>query len=280
MGAPVVLVTGCTDGGIGHFLCKEFVAQGCRVFATARRLEAMDALEGCEKLMLDVNDSASVNACVKEVTAAAGQIDILVNNAGVPAVGTLLDIDMDVARRCMETNVFGVLAMCRAVGQQMAKRGSGKIINVGSVVGYCATPYTGIYGMSKAALHSMTDVLRLELAPFNVQVSVLAPGAVTSNFGKAAVNTVTVPETSLYKSIAQHIIDRAEMSQAPGASTPTDEFAQYVVQRVLEPYPPSYITAGAKSTMFLAFYYLPTAVKDYLLSKKLGLHDLIPTFGQ
>lgn len=93
--------------------------------------------------------------------------------------------------------MFGTLAMCRAVGKHMAERGSGKIANVGSVVGYCATPWAGIYSLSKAAVHSMTDALRLELEPFGVQVVLVAPGSIKSNFGHAATNTVSIPEGKL-----------------------------------------------------------------------------------
>ncbi|KAI8066676.1 putative short-chain dehydrogenase [Gongronella butleri] len=274
MGPPVVLVTGCTEGGIGYYLCKEFLAQGCRVFATARRLESMSSLEGCDKLTLDVNDTDSIDQCIKSILDTAGHIDILVNNAGAPAVGTLLDIDMDVARRCIDTNVFGVLSMCRVVGRAMALRGSGKIVNVGSIVGYVNTPYTGIYGMSKAALHSMSDVLRVELAPFNVQVTVVAPGAVTSNFGKAAITTVTVPEDSLYKPVSDKIFERANISQAPGMTTPTDVFARTVVTKVMQPRPPKYITSGANASIFLTLYHLPVAFRDYMFSKRFNLFSL------
>lgn len=105
-----------------------------------------------------------------------------------------MEIDLDMARKCVETNVFGTLAMCRAVGKHMAERGSGKIANVGSVVGYCSTPWAGIYALSKAAVHSMTDALRLELEPFGVQVVLVAPGSIKSNFGHAATGTVSIPE--------------------------------------------------------------------------------------
>jgi short-subunit dehydrogenase len=110
----------------------------------------------------------------------------------------MLDTDMSSARHCIEVNVFGTLAMCKAVGRRMAERGSGKIVNIGSVVGYVSTPWAGntlhpyfkqananlfimliflgIYCLSKAAIHSMTDTLRMELQPFGVHVMVVAPG--------------------------------------------------------------------------------------------------------
>ncbi|CDH50848.1 uncharacterized oxidoreductase-like [Lichtheimia corymbifera JMRC:FSU:9682] len=270
--APVVLVTGCSTGGIGHGLCKQFAAKGCRVYATARKVENMTGLEGCELVALDVNDPASVNAAVERVISKEGHIDILVNNAGAPAIGPLMEIDLDMARRCVETNVFGTLAMCRAVGKHMAERGSGKIANVGSVVGYCSTPWAGIYALSKAAVHSMTDALRLELEPFGVQVVLVAPGSIKSNFGHAATGTVSIPEDSMYKSVIKHIYARATMSQGPGA-TPTDDFAAKVAGKLLGS-PPRYITYGAKSLAFLLFYYLPFFVKDFVLKRMLGVNEV------
>ena len=109
-------------------------------------------------------------------------------------VGALLDIDLDTARKCVEVNVFGLLAMSRAVAKHMVKRGSGKIANVGSIVGYASTPWAGIYAMSKAAVHSLTDTLRMELAPFGIQAVVIAPGSIQSNFGKNSTNMVSIPE--------------------------------------------------------------------------------------
>ncbi|ORZ25675.1 hypothetical protein BCR42DRAFT_400647 [Absidia repens] len=273
--APVVLVTGCTEGGIGYELCKTFSKQGCRVFATARRIESMKGLEdsNCTKLVLDVTNLDSINECFQKVIDEAGHIDILVNNAGAPAVGALLDVDYKVAHTCIETNVFGVLSVCRVVGRHMAERGSGKIVNVGSIVGYAGTPWAGIYSISKAAVHSMSDVLRLELKPFNVHVTVVAPGSITSNFGNASTKTVNIPENSLYKSVTNFIFARANMSQGDSA-TPTHVFAEKVVKGILVPKPKSYITVGTNSITFLILYYLPYWIKDAVLGKRLGVNQV------
>ncbi|KAI8343106.1 hypothetical protein BC941DRAFT_410435 [Chlamydoabsidia padenii] len=276
MPSPVVLVTGCTKGGIGYELCKKFARRGCRVYATARKIENMDGLKehNCTLLTLDVTQQDSINECVKRIVSEAGQIDILVNNAGAPAVGPLLEVDYDVAHRCIETNVFGVLSMCRVVGKLMANQGSGKIVNVGSIVGYAGTAWAGIYSMSKAAVHSMSDVLRLELKPFGVHVTVVAPGSITSNFGTASTQTVSIPEDSLYASVAKYIYARANMSQA--SSMPTDVFATKVVDGILVPQPASYITVGTNSWSFLLLYYMPYQIKDYILGKKLGVNEVKP----
>ncbi|CAO3649910.1 unnamed protein product [Cunninghamella blakesleeana] len=276
MSGPVVLVTGCSKGGIGYELCKQFSQAGCRVFATARKVENMTGLEefNCEKLPLDVTSDESVSQCVEKVLEAAGRIDILVNNAGTPAIGALLDIDFETIKTCIDTNVYGILRISRIVGRHMAeKQRSGKIVNFGSVVGYSSTPWAGIYSLSKAAVHSLSDTLRIELKPFGVHVSVVVPGAITSNIGNASVNTINIPEDSLYKSVSKYIYARANLSQGSD-STPTDVFVKKVVGEILRTNPPRYITYGAKSSSFLMMYYLPFFVKDYFLSRKLGVNQI------
>ncbi|KAI9489287.1 hypothetical protein BDB00DRAFT_629441 [Zychaea mexicana] len=306
MTQPVVLVTGCTEGGIGYTLCQEFLKRDCRVYATARRIESMNALQGCEKLVLDVTDAASIESAVEKVIEDAGHIDILINNAGAPAVGALLDTDIDDARRCFEVNVFGLLAMCRAVAKHMARRGSGKIANVGSVLGYVSTPWDGIYGMSKAAVHSLSDTLRMELAPFGIQVTVVVPGAITSNFAKNATTTISVPKGmltqklklkarraktdtimlttlmsvvfsigSLYQSVVKYIYARANISQDPRCMS-TAVFATYATSKLLKRYPPRYVTYGTDSSIFLLFYYLPVFIRESFISKAFGLRQVKP----
>ncbi|OAD79607.1 hypothetical protein PHYBLDRAFT_58654 [Phycomyces blakesleeanus NRRL 1555(-)] len=271
MSSPVALVTGCTQGGIGYSLCLELVKQGCQVFATARNVSSMGDLESCSLIALDVTDQDSIKQAIEKVIADAGRIDILINNAGCPAVGTLMDIDYKVINRCINTNVIGVLSVCRAVVPHMVNQKSGKIVNVGSIVGYTATPLAGIYSLSKAAVHSMTDVLRLELKPFGIDVTLVAPGAIKSNFGTAGLSDSLVPEDSLYRSISDDIYARANLSQM--GATQTEDFAEHVVSRVLNK-TPRYITYGSNSFISLVLYYLPAFVKDYALFKRFGLDKI------
>ncbi|KAI7906499.1 uncharacterized protein BX663DRAFT_496707 [Cokeromyces recurvatus] len=275
MSKPIVLITGCSQGGIGYALAKKFAQEGNHVIATARRIEAMEGLEafGCDKEVLDVLDKDSIETTIQKIIDNFGHIDILVNNAGAPAVGALMDIDLETAHRCINTNVFGVLLVTRSVAKHMAKKGKGKIVNIGSVVGYVSTPWAGTYALSKAAVHSMSDTLRLELKPFGIQVTVVAPGAIISNIGDAGKRSVTVPEDSLYSSVANYIIARATLSQGPN-STPTDVFASHVVKKILRPISPSYITFGATSWLFLLFYYLPFFIKDFLFYKRFGVDQI------
>ncbi|ORZ25676.1 hypothetical protein BCR42DRAFT_479821 [Absidia repens] len=272
----IVLVTGCTRGGIGYEICKSFTQrEGFRVYATARKVENMDGLEDCIKLALDITDLKAIEKVVQDVIAKEGRIDILVNNAGIPAVAALLDVDMDYARTCIETNVFGPLSMARAVAPSMAKLGHGKIVNVGSVAGYASMPWAGVYAISKTMVHSMSDVLRLELRPFGISVTVVAPGAITSNIGKASTQSITLPKNSLYTSVAEFIKRRATMSQGPH-STPTHVFAETVVTKILQAQPPKYITSGTSSFKFWLLYYMPVFIRDYLYEKQFGVDQVKP----
>ncbi|ORX61924.1 NAD(P)-binding protein [Hesseltinella vesiculosa] len=266
----VVLVTGCTRGGIGYYISKSFAKRGYKVYATARRIDSMEGLEECEKLVLDVLQTEQINAVVKEIIDKEGRIDVLFNNAGSPMVAPLADLPRENASRCLDINVLGPLMLARAVAPHMAKQGSGKIVNVGSVAGYNGLPFAGMYAASKAALHAMSDVLRMELAPFGIYVTVVAPGAIRSNIGANSEQSMVLPSTSLYQSAAEYVRRRAVFSQG-SSSTPTDVFAEIVVNKVVRRRPPRYITAGTGAWIALILYYVPCFIKDFLLSKKFGL---------
>ena len=141
----VVLVTGCSTG-IGRALALELAARGHRPFATARRLESIAdlAAAGIETLSLDVNDPASTKAAVETVVARAGQIDVLINNAGINYFGPILETPLEQVRDVFQTNVVGLLGVTQAVFPHMASRKSGRIVNVGSVVGLVADAVCGV----------------------------------------------------------------------------------------------------------------------------------------
>ncbi|KAI7864142.1 hypothetical protein BDF14DRAFT_1837789 [Spinellus fusiger] len=274
MSQPIVLITGCTEGGIGYDLCKKFVKEGCNVFAGVRNVKSSGDLHqyGCTIVEIDVTDKSSIKDAVKKIIDHAGHIDVLVNNAGCPAVGALLDIEDESIERCIDTNVLGLLSMCRAVGFHMARRNKGTIVNIGSIVGYAGTPWAGIYSMSKAAVHSLTDVLRLELKPFGINVVLVAPGSVSSNIGTTGTSNIRIPNDSLYKSCTEHIYARANASQVSCISS--SQFADYVVPRVLCESPSRYINYGTNSFILLCLYYVPAFVKDFLYTRRFGLNNL------
>ncbi len=202
-----ILITGCSSG-IGAALAREFGKRGHRVYATARRAEALAALEadGIRGLALDVNDDSSIARALDTVSREAGHLDLLVNNAGFSQVGAVIDLTREDLRRQFETNVIAPMAV---TGQAVpllraavAKNGSAVVANVGSIVGLFTTPFAAAYCSSKAAVHSLTDALRMELAPFGIHVVSIQPGGVRSSFGEHAEAAVRLPENSLYKPVA------------------------------------------------------------------------------
>ncbi len=272
----VVLITGCSSG-IGRALTEEFASRGHFVFATARRPESIEDLasDSIDTLALDVNDADSVRSAIEHCVKKQGRIDILINNAGFGLMGPVAEIDLNDMRRQFETNVIGAVAMIQAVTPVLAKQKSGRIVNIGSVSGILATPYSGAYCASKAALHQLTDSLRLELAPFGIQVILVQPGGIQSSFGQNAASGLERYQTedSLYKKAAQHIAQRASISQ--DAATPVDVFARKTVSAILQPSPPAIFRMGRNAVkMPLIKKILPVSVTDRILSKKFNLDDL------
>jgi len=267
---PVVLITGCSSG-IGYALAEAFHARGCTTYATARRPETLDALatKGIHTLALDVTSAASIQACVAAIEAEHGAVEVLVNNAGIPVMGPTAELPLEQLRQQWETNLTAPVAMVQAVVPSMARRGRGRIVNVGSVSGLLTTPFAGPYCASKAALHSLSDALRMELKPFGIDVLMVQPGGVQSNFGAGAVAQTQQQPWRLYARFAEGIAKRAGASQE--GATPTPVFAQAFVQAVLADHPAPVIRLGAGGRTLPLLARLPVAVKDRLLMKRFGL---------
>jgi NAD(P)-dependent dehydrogenase (short-subunit alcohol dehydrogenase family) len=279
-----ILITGCSSG-IGAALAREFRKRGHRVYATARRREALAALEadGIHGLALDVNDDVAIAGAVDTVTREVGHLDLLVNNAGFSQVGAVVDLTREDLRRQFETNVIAPMAVTgKAVPllrAAVAKNGSAVVANVGSIVGLFTTPFAGAYCSSKAALHSLTDALRMELAPFGINVVVIQPGGVRSSFGQHAESAIRLPADSLYKAVEGGVRARAQAGQQ--GATPADAFVVPVVESLLRNRPPRVIRGGANSVRLpLLKRLLPAAVFDAKLSKVFGLDALRRAAGR
>ncbi|GAA5829638.1 hypothetical protein JCM11251_000230 [Rhodosporidiobolus azoricus] len=272
----VVLVTGSSEGGIGAALCKAFADSDCIVYASARRLDSLKSGAGTH-IQLDVLDQESCCTVVERIISEQGRIDILVNNAGMGGTGALLDADIESeegAKKTFETNFWAPLRLSKLVVPHMVKRRSGLIVNVGSIVGNIPTPWGGIYAASKAALHSATETLRMEVKAFGIDVLLIAPGAITSQFGNKQLESIKAPEDSLYKSVADRIIARAVASQDPGHTVPAATLAEGIVSRALRPNPPTYWTAGGKAFTFFILERLPRPLVRFLLRRRFGTDEV------
>ncbi|KAI0800692.1 NAD-P-binding protein [Fomes fomentarius] len=262
----VVLVTGSSKGGIGFNLCEAFAAQGCIVYATARKLQAIESLAhaNIRHLALDVTSDGNVKEVVQAIIAAEGQIDILVNNAGISNSGALIDVDIEEFKRIYDTNVFAVIRMAKAVIPHMASRKRGTIVNIGSIGGDISIPWGGAYCSSKAAVHSITDTLYMECKPFSIDVVLVAPGGVKSNIAANQASTISLPPDSLYIDYIDAILRKLHSSQT-NRPMPTEVFAERTVGAVLKRPPQRYFSIGTSSRWFQFYKWLPRGwVLSYL----------------
>jgi NAD(P)-dependent dehydrogenase (short-subunit alcohol dehydrogenase family) len=183
LNGKVALVTGASSG-IGRAAARALKAEGAVVYATARRPERLADLgaEGLRTLALDVTDEGSMAAAVRAVEAEHGAVDVLVNNAGYMQSGALEEVGLNAVRDEFEVNVFGLLRMSQLVLPAMRERGSGRIVNVGSVGGLFTAPGAGAYHMSKYAVEALSDALRYEVKSFGVAVVLVQPTGVRTPF--------------------------------------------------------------------------------------------------
>ena len=170
METRVALVTGASSG-IGLLAAKRLRERGYRVFGTSR------SGDGDGLLRLDVDRGDSVEACARELIARAGRVDVLLNNAGRAAVGACEETTPDEALALFQTNFFGVMRVVASLLPAMRAQGSGRIVNVGSVSGFVAAPFHGVYAATKHALAGYTEALRYEVAPHGIHVSLIEPSA-------------------------------------------------------------------------------------------------------
>lgn len=237
MPAKTVLITGCSEGGIGDALAREFRARGLTVFATARNVAKMPALEplGIRTVELDVTSEASIAAAVAAVRAATdGHLDILVNNAGVNHVQPLLDTALADVRRVFDTNVLGVVAVTQGFAPLlMASRGL--VATVGSVNAVFNPPYQAAYNASKAAVAAVGHTLRVELAPFGVRVVTVVTGSVRSKLFDNADAACRLPPGSLYSPLRERIEKRDILAHARW--TDTADYARQVAGDLLRENP-------------------------------------------
>jgi NADP-dependent 3-hydroxy acid dehydrogenase YdfG len=190
-----VLITGCSSG-IGYATAAHLAAEGWKVYATARRPETISGLKeaGCETLALDVTDEASMEAAVQVVSDAEGAVGVLVNNAGYSQSGAVESVPLEQIRRQFETNVFGLVRMSQLVLPGMREQRWGKIVNIGSMGGRLTFPGGGIYHATKYSVEALSDAMRFELRGFGVDVILIEPGLIVTNFGETAAASVDSSE--------------------------------------------------------------------------------------
>lgn len=283
----VVLITGASTGigaALAQILAQRFM--GIRLVLAARSAEKLETVATlCRKagaLVLavptDLQKIEQVEALATAAIAHFGRVDALVNNAGYGQMGPVELIPHQAAKRQFEVNVLGPLALIRALVPMMRDAGGGRIINISSLGGRLAFPFGGLYSSSKFALEGLSDALRMELAPFNIKVSVVEPGPVNTDFfvvaAQAVEDSVATPENTPYRAAFEKLKELEK--QTSSRSWSSDRVAEVIVQALLHRHPRSrYIAAtGGKFLLFLMTKVLPTKVVDAFWQRFYGI-DLV-----
>jgi short-subunit dehydrogenase len=187
----VALITGASSG-IGEATAWELFRLGFIVYGAARRVEKMKPLAdaGMHVLSLDVTDDDSMQSCVETVLKEEGRIDVLVNNAGYGSYGAVEDVPIEEARHQLDVNLFGLARMIQLVLPTMRSQYSGKIVNIASMAGRVHTPFGAWYHATKFAVEGFSDALRLELSPFGIDVIIIEPGGINTDWGIIAADNL------------------------------------------------------------------------------------------
>jgi NAD(P)-dependent dehydrogenase (short-subunit alcohol dehydrogenase family) len=271
--AKVALVTGASSG-IGADTARRLHQRGFVVYGVARRLAAMQPLadEGVRVFELDVTDDASMTAGVRRILAETGRIDVLVNNAGYGSYGSVEDVPIDEARRQFEVNLFGAARLIQLVLPGMRAQGNGRIINVSSIGGKIYEPLGAWYHATKHALEGLSDSLRLELAPFGVDVVIIEPGPILTEWNAIARQTMTdTAAGGPYAGRAAKLAAAFERVDAAGRSSTADVVARKIVVAATTRRPRTRYPVGRQAgTIVRVRRLLPDRVFDRILVRSLA----------
>lgn len=248
-----VLITGASSG-IGKETAKLMVEKGFTVYGASRRLEKMQDLKtlGIKLLQMDVTDESSIEAGIQQILKNEGRLDVLINNAGYGSYGALEDVPMNEAKYQFEVNIFGLARLIQLVLPQMRKQKKGRIINISSIGGSIGEPHGAWYHATKYALEGLSDSLRLELKQFDIDVVIIKPGAILTEWnGIARENLLKVSGNTAYKELAHKHVKMLENADAQGSHPIV--VAQTIVKAALARKPKTrYATGkGAKIILFL-----------------------------
>jgi NAD(P)-dependent dehydrogenase (short-subunit alcohol dehydrogenase family) len=261
----LALVTGASSG-IGEATVRRLLTENFIVYAAARRLDRMMDLKanGARLIQLDLTDDASIVSAVDTVHAESGRLDVLVNNAGYGSYGALEDVPIAEARRQFEVNLFGLARLCQLALPIMRAQQSGRIINVSSIGGKGGEPFGAWYHATKFAVEGLSDSLRMELIPFGIEVAIIEPGAIRTEWGGIAHKSMI--EMSGHTAYGPYVAKHARMhdqafKSASAPETVADAIAHAATaQRPQIRYP---VGSRAKLAVLLARF-LPDRAKDRL----------------
>lgn len=273
--ARSIFITGCSTG-IGLEAAKTLHGRGYQVFASARHTDDVEKLKALDMpaVQCDVSDSDSIDRAVEQVLqTTGGTLDALFNNAGYGQMGAMEDISREAMRKQFETNVFGLLELTNKIIPVMRKQGHGRIINVSSVLGLVSMPYRGAYNASKYAVEALSDAMRIELRPDNIQVSLIEPGPIVSQFRNTAIVQTEQQIDELQSQHKQHYLkmkqEAENMTKDNSMFTLTPEAVIKKVIHALESPKPKarYFVTKATYLMVGLKWLLPIRAMDWVLQR-------------
>ena len=282
-----ILITGCSQGGLGDALARAFSRRGHRVIATARNPSKMKHFQelNIQTLSLDVLSSESIEQCVSDVAASTnGSLDMLINNSGGGYSMPLTDASISEARRLFDLNVWSMLAVTQAFLPLLLKsRQGGMIVNNTSIVSVLPNPMAGIYNSSKAAAAMLTDNLRLELGPFNIKVIDLKTGAVRTNFfnNQTGGSDPVLPKNSIYMPARAAVEKSMRGEMVAEDMVDAEKWAEQVVADLLASKPALRVWRGGNAWLiWFLRRFMPFNFIDGNLEKMGGLNVLKEALAQ
>ncbi|KAJ5657219.1 uncharacterized protein N7484_000868, partial [Penicillium longicatenatum] len=277
MAQKTVLITGCSEGGIGDALAKTFHKKGFRVFASARNPAKIQHLKdmNLDIVQLDVTNEESIKKAVSTVKAATGgYLDYLVNNSGAGYSMPLLDSDVSVAKDMFDVNVFAVVTVTQAFAPLLISS-KGTIINIGSVLGKMPFPWQGYYNASKAAVAIITDQMRIEFSPWGVRAILVTTGAIKTKFFDNLRSAPRLPEKSLYYPAKDVIEPTLAGTEVDKNATDVNSYAEVVVNNAIRSSPKKHLWSGGGALMtWLASTFGWSTIWDTLLPPVAHMPDI------
>jgi NAD(P)-dependent dehydrogenase (short-subunit alcohol dehydrogenase family) len=274
MSMKVALVTGGSSG-IGEATALKLNELGYTTYAAARRVERMDQLRssGIRPIAMDVTDDDSMQSGIKHIVEEQERIDVLVNNAGYGSYGALEDVPISEARRQFDVNVFGAARLVQLVLPHMRQQRSGTIVNITSMGGKIYTPLGGWYHATKFALEALSDCLRMEVKPFGIDVVVIEPGGIKTEWGGiAAENLREVSGAGAYSEQARAMADSLSPANGRTRQSPPSLIADTIAKAVTARRPKTRYAVGfgAKPMIFMHAV-LPDRGFDALMRRATGI---------
>ncbi|TAM62642.1 MAG: oxidoreductase [Rhodanobacter sp.] len=264
--SKVVVVTGVSSG-IGRATAEKFAKRGCRVFGTVRNAAKAKPLPGVVLVEMDIRDETSVQKGIQAIIAQATRIDVLVNSAGVTLIGAIEETSLAEAQALLDTNVLGVLRTTQAVLPHMREQGSGRIVNISSVLGFLPAPYMSLYSASKHAVEGLSETLDHEVRQFGIRVALVEPSFTKTNLDLNAPQTASkIPDYKREFGVASQAIQK-NVQKAPKP----DGVANTIVDAALGVWKMRHTPKGEASVLARLRRFMPAGPVEKGLRKTFGL---------